>query len=542
MDVRLPSGVVVKNVPEGISKSDLRMRLLKAGVQVDAPAEAVDPTEGMGGLAKVGAGFGKAFVDIGRGTQQLFGLGDQAALQQRIDDEKALSEPLLNTKAGLAGNIAGNVAALAPAALIPGVNTVAGGAALGAASGALQPVATGEDRADNVVIGGAAGGAGTGLARLAGRILRPVGEAVTPRLRALGDQLREMGGRLTPGQATGSRFLQGLEASMESFPPTSGAIRGIKEQNQRAINAQVARAIGENTDELSDEALGRAHARITGELNRVATDAPTQVSPRLVQSVTELEAANRGVVSVAGHPLVQEALDVAASGAATGRQLSHLSTRLRTAAEQEMRGQNGNRQMGLALYNVREALDDELMAGLPDDAARQAFQTAREQYRNLMTLTANKNVINEATGDVSAANLAGALKGKQKRAYLFGGGRQSPETRGMFQAARAGKAFRDIVGNSGTATRQFLPSMLTLGATGGVAGAVGGNPVEGAASGALLPLVAALAARGYARPGLAQYLRNGVPLPPALANNRRLAEALAAASGTLPIGYVQAKE
>jgi hypothetical protein len=344
-----------------------------------------------------------------------------------------------------------------------------------------------------------------------------------------------MGGRLTPGQASGSRFLQGLEASMEAFPPTSGVMRGIKGQNQRVLNQQVARAIGENTDELSDEALGAAHRRIAGELNRVATDAPAPVSPRLVQSVTDLEAANRGVVSVAENPLVQEALDFAASGAATGRQLSHLSTRLRTAAEQQIRGQNGNRQLGLALYNVREAVDDELMRSLPDDAARQAFQRAREQYRNLMTLTANKNVVNEATGDVSMANLAGALKGKQKSSYLFGGGRPSAETRGMHQAARVGKAFRDIVGDSGTATRQFLPSMLALGTTGGLAGAAsGGNAVEGAASGAALPLLAALLSRGYARPAVAEYFRRGGVLPQAL-RNEQLAQALRAGSTVAPI-------
>ncbi len=66
--------------------------------------------------------------------------------QQAIDESRKRDEALMDTGAGIAGNIAGNVASLAPAALIPGAGTLAGGAAIGALSGSLTPTSGDESR------------------------------------------------------------------------------------------------------------------------------------------------------------------------------------------------------------------------------------------------------------------------------------------------------------------------------------------------------------------------------------------------------------
>lgn len=95
------------------------------------------------------AGAGTALRNVWEGGKQLFGLGDPDAIeQQRIIAQEA---PV--------GAIAGSVATYAPLAMIPGANTVAGGAAMGAATGALQPTTEGESRLANAAIGGAVGGA-----------------------------------------------------------------------------------------------------------------------------------------------------------------------------------------------------------------------------------------------------------------------------------------------------------------------------------------------------------------------------------------------
>lgn len=100
-----------------------------------------DPTEGMSGTEKFLAGTGKAFMDVARGAGQLVG----AVSQKDIDEERRLTEPLMRSGAAKAGNILGNVAAFAPTALIPGANTYAGAALIGAGSGLLAPVGSDED-------------------------------------------------------------------------------------------------------------------------------------------------------------------------------------------------------------------------------------------------------------------------------------------------------------------------------------------------------------------------------------------------------------
>jgi hypothetical protein len=87
------------------------------------------------------------------------------------------------------------------------------------------------------------------------------------------------------------------------------------------------------------------------------------------------------------------------------------------------------------------------------EARQRAFQTAREQYRNLMLLTSRVGAVNPSTGNVSGSILANLLQQKDKAGFLFG--RNNSD---MYNAARFAQAFRPIVGDSGTATRMPLPS------------------------------------------------------------------------------------
>jgi hypothetical protein len=118
-------------------------------------------TSGMSTTQKVLAGAGKAFMDIKRGVGQLIGTDSQAD----IDEAKRLDAPLMKTTAGKVGNIGGNVAIALPSVFIPGAQTVAGSAALGAGMGFIQPVASDESRLKNTLVGGAVGGAAPIVAR-----------------------------------------------------------------------------------------------------------------------------------------------------------------------------------------------------------------------------------------------------------------------------------------------------------------------------------------------------------------------------------------
>ncbi len=120
--------------------------------------ERIDPTKDMGQLERFNAGAGKAFYDLGQGAAQLVGMGESG---QETKDRRALDRPLMNTAAGVAGNVGGNVAAFAPAMMMagPAGATVPGAAALSAIAGGMQPAENTQERLGTMgkdfVLGGA---------------------------------------------------------------------------------------------------------------------------------------------------------------------------------------------------------------------------------------------------------------------------------------------------------------------------------------------------------------------------------------------------
>lgn len=155
-----------------------------------------DVTQDMSRTEKFMAGAGKAVVDTARGagqaarewmdtlvtpqnlTHMITGgktptMGDSMGLPTRtdIDEVKKLDANLMNTGWGMAGNVTGNVAMALPLARIKGASTILGGGIIGAGQGALQPVGTDDSRAQNMVVGGAAGAAVPAAIRAA-KVLR----------------------------------------------------------------------------------------------------------------------------------------------------------------------------------------------------------------------------------------------------------------------------------------------------------------------------------------------------------------------------------
>lgn len=201
-----------------------RMAELEAKAQ--AGTKAIDPTDGMSTMDKFLAGAGKSLYDIGRGTGVLitdalpsaakYGL----STRKDIDEARRLDAPLMNTGAGIAGNIAGSLAAFAPTAMLPGANTIAGGAAIGALTGAIQPVGTNDSRVGNMEIGGITGAAIPAAIR-AGKVIKA--GLVDPFTEA--GRTRIVGGALNraaedPVQAASN--LRAAQGSTPGFMPTAG--------------------------------------------------------------------------------------------------------------------------------------------------------------------------------------------------------------------------------------------------------------------------------------------------------------------------------
>lgn len=174
-----------------------------------ADQQAFDPAADMGGARQLAAGAGASLARTGRGIGQLVGLASEE------DEARAreLEAPLMESGLGFTGNILGGVGqVVAPGAVLRGAaavpqlsqaapvltgasraflpTTVAGSAASGAALGGLQPVAGPGERFRNVLIGGAAGGGGAAIPRVASGI-RNAASSITGAERAAAGIIRE---------------------------------------------------------------------------------------------------------------------------------------------------------------------------------------------------------------------------------------------------------------------------------------------------------------------------------------------------------------
>jgi hypothetical protein len=483
--------------PEG-STAEQALARVKATVQVSRPAavggpndplsaENINPAKNMSGVERFAAGAGKAVSDVGLGVQQVgarvadfvaprernlsslvTGNAPQSRveeLQAKVAESRRLDAPLMQTGAGVAGNIAGNVAMLAPTTMIPGVNTVTGAATVGGLAGALQPATSAGETALNTGLGVAGGAAGQWGANKLAQLATSAGSSITQGQRAAAAGGQAQGMRLTPGKASGSTTLQKFEAAAESNPLTSAGFDSIKEGNQKALNRAAAKAIGENADELSTPILARAEQRIGAVFNSVADTTPVpldpqQVGARLTRALQDSEGLIGGNASLSANPLFQRFDEfVNSAGGATREQLRALSSKLGKAARNNM---TGDRELGQALFGLQEIAEDAIEGSL-SAAQRAAYSEARGQYRNLMTLTAKTNVTNPSSGNVSGRSLATTLMQKDRGGFTMGG-----KSNDLYDAARFTQAFPDIVGNSGTATRSMGPADYLTGLPGNV--------------------------------------------------------------------------
>lgn len=413
------------------------------------------------------AGAGGGAYGLWLGAKQLLGKADP----QEIEDYRKAMEGLRSTTAGTIGDIGGQVAAGAIPALLagPAAAGYAGSVGIGAGLGALQPTLENESRGQNIALGAAGGAAGKYVGDKLVGLLRGRGGSVADQMALQSDETlkglgepsqelfkkgQELGFKFTPGQASGSKTLQKFEAAMESNPFTAGAFDDIKTHNAGVLNRVTAGAIGEKADYVNSTILEQAKDRIGSVYKMVADKTARQIPAdefvtRLKQINTDLEGLLPSNMSFIDNPLVKNFIDVAQKGQATGEQLQQIASKLGKAAAKNMTSQSGDRDLGMALFQVKDLADDYLRSGLSGETAK-LFDAARTQYRNLMMLTSRTGVVNPATGDVSKAALPNVLSSKDLNGYVFGNNQSD-----FYNAARVGHAFKPIVGDSGTATRSM---------------------------------------------------------------------------------------
>lgn len=212
------------------------------------------------GLDNFLAGAGKAIVDTGRGLAQVSSLNGRlpwGMTPAEYDEVKRRDAPLMDTGAGITGNIVGNLATMiGPGALVgaagkavqlPGMVSAAGAAvaprtALGALvqgilAGGAQPVGTDDSRLLNAVIGGGVSAA------------LPVGMAAGSAVKGMVQPFTEQGRQAIAGR-TLQRFATDPNAIAGASPAglVPGSVPTLAEATQDTGLAQLQRSLMNNPD------------------------------------------------------------------------------------------------------------------------------------------------------------------------------------------------------------------------------------------------------------------------------------------------------
>lgn len=370
----------------------------------------VDPTQGMSGTDKFLAGVGMGMTRLGRGIGQAVGLVDQS----QINDAHQLEAPLANTTAGKVGNVVGTVAALVPTAFIPGANTIAGAAAIGAGTGALTTEGDLATRG-KAALGGAIGGAG-GI--LTGRVL-------AKGLNALGNKAAQAAGTnavrnaaiangqdlgLAVSPATANPTL--LNKTLEGFAGKLSTAQKVSNVNAPRIDAVARNALGLAEDvPLNDQTFatirqqaGQAYESLRG-AGQIKAD--PQFAQDLSGLVQKFQGAAKDFPELADGQVAAIANAVNKPSFDAGSALDAISI-LRDRATTAYA--NGDKGLGKVYRGASDALESVIERNL--ERAGAPAKDMLDNFRNARQLIAKSYTVQSALdgGNVSAPKLAAMLK------------------------------------------------------------------------------------------------------------------------------------
>lgn len=410
---------------------------------------APNPTDDMGGMDRFAAGVGKAVADTGRGLRQagqefatLIAPGyAKPAMQARADELRADTDEvrardaaLMDTGAGLSGNVLGTAGTLlapggaairyAPKAaalrsmLLP--TSVRGAAAQGGVVGAIQQAGEGESRAAQAGLGALLGGAGGAIAPALGglyRLLRGQNPAASGIERRVVETLRENAQRPAqlmqeaPSQIPGVQRtlaeetldpgIAGLERWARSRAP--GAFDPMDRVNN-AARVQAMRQIAGEEGDIAAAEIARDE-QTAGLLQRAMRPAQVDVSP--------VQQAISGALSAsAGRPTVQAAVrDVERAIADAGTDPAGLYN-VRKYIGDLLEGKAGSdkgyaRAASRELIELRNALDEQISAVSPD------FGRYLSAYREGSKPINRMQIGQQLVGQRSGSAIVDAVTGEQ---------------------------------------------------------------------------------------------------------------------------------
>jgi hypothetical protein len=387
------------------------------------------------GVSDFFGGLKKAGTDTVLGVKQLgamAGIGDQAALEKEAVDVKARDAAMMDTGAGMAGNVIGNIGmALLPGGAlklagkaIPALSavgnallapkTLGGAAALGAATGVVQPATSNEDRVTNAVIGGVGGSAGNLAARGISRVLNPQTDDA---VKALMNQ----GVTPTPGQIMGGAAKRAEDAAT-SIPLLGDAIRArqkavIGQFNDAAINRSLA-PIGQSVTSTGREAIDEASKKIGAAYDAVL---PKVVMKKDQTFANAIDAAKQSVGYLPAEQqgqfmkILKDQLEdkFTPQGFLRGSAFKQVDSELGRLARGYMGDASfSNRQMGQSLRDAQAGLRNLMAAQNPQYAKE--LGAANEAWANFIRVQDAAGRVGAKDGIFTPAQLGSAVRGQDK--------------------------------------------------------------------------------------------------------------------------------
>lgn len=441
-DITAPDGHVYRITAPDDATQDQVLAYAKANYQGTAPTPAPrapepapDPTEGMSGFDKFMAGLGRSVAETGRGLRQVGSAVADAIpgvdltdyrrnLQSEIDEARRLDAPLMATGAGALGNAAGyGVQTLVPGGLIGRAllpSTIAGNAALGAALGGIEPVATGESRLSNLLAGSAGGAIGAGAGKVIGKaatgarnMLRPSASGIDlAAADILGREAEDAANimRAQPSQVPGvQRTLaeESLDPGIARFERTLRSTGGRFDAIDRSNNAARIRALESFAGD--DAALSAAKADRAQQTEALRNQAmnDTGVDVDAVRTILD-DRINRA----ATRPSVQSALmDVKRSLDAAGDDVFSLYGTRKYIGDLLSGKAGGDKSYAKAatgeLMQIKAALDDKLADASP------SFAQYLQKYRDLSAPINRMEIGQSLAGRKSGSAILDPVTGAQ---------------------------------------------------------------------------------------------------------------------------------
>lgn len=474
----------------------------------------------------IAAGYARLFGDVP--FEEGLQMAREASLEG--DQGKAMQErPGYFTGGQIAGNIATTllpaagatkaISATAPAlSKIPVVGNVASNIAKGIgaskgfigvpAAGAVQG-ATSTLMTEGDLSGALPGAVGAGVIGAAGKVARPVAAgAISKARQGYTNVLRNIGiDDFTPGQLTGSKNLETIDAALGEMLPTASAARNKAESQLRKFTKAALAKAGINADEFTPEVREMAEAQFGKKYGELFKGLKVKIDDQAIDDLSNVISKQIEKLDVNQKPLVNAYLrDILQNRNLSGEAYQAARSELTQRANSMSDKFTGN-----ILRDIRNTLDKAAERAMPE-SKKGLLSKVNKEYSNFKILQKAASGLSQDSleGIVPPLALSRAVETANKTKGMKGYG-------DLYELSRAGRAvLADKVPNSGTAQRMLAQQLLTAGAlSGGIGGGIYGYTQDpslaltGAAATLALPKLSQLLLNS---PAAQSYFTSGIPV------------------------------